>query len=250
MGSEKKLKELIERDRERYDRQIMIDGFGEEGQRKLKSTTALIAGAGGLGSPASIYLAVAGIGKIRIVDNDKVELSNLNRQILYSEEDGGRSKAEVAKDTLRKFNNDIEVEAFNDRITDDSIEELVSSCDFIVDCMDNFPTRYVLNRAALKKDIPLFHAAVSGMRGQATTIIPGETPCLRCIVPSPPPSEKFPVLGATPGLLACVQAHEVIKYVVGIGSLLKNELLIVSEGAEFEKVEIKRNPKCEACGSG
>lgn len=241
--------ELTDGDRERYDRQIMIDEFGEEGQRKLKSATAFIAGAGGLGSPASIYLAVAGIGKIRIVDNDKVELSNLNRQILHSEDDVGRSKAEVAKEVLRNFNNDIEVEAFSEEITDDSIEKLVDGSDFIVDCMDNFPTRYVLNRAALKMDIPLFHAAVSGMRGQATTIIPGETPCLKCIVPNPPPSGKFPVLGATPGLLACIQAHEVIKYVVGIGNLLKNELLIISEGAEFEKVEIKRNPECEACGS-
>lgn len=243
------LEKLSERDEERYDRQIMIDGFGKKGQRRLKSTTALVAGAGGLGSPVLIYLAVAGVGKLRIVDNDEVELSNLNRQVLYGDEDIGRGKAEVAQEKLRGINGDIDIQAVSREITDDSIGDLAKDCDLIVDCMDNYPTRYVLNRAALKNEIPFFHAAVSGMQGQATTIIPGETACLKCIVPTPPPPEKFPVLGATPGLLGCIQAHEVIKYVVGVGELLKNELLIVDEGTEFSKVEVQRNPKCEECGS-
>lgn len=249
MESEKNLEELSERDQVRYDRQIMIEGFGEEGQRKLKSTTALIAGAGGLGSPAAIYLAVAGIGKLKIVDNDKVELSNLNRQILHWDEDVGRSKASVAEETVGKYNEDIEVEAIDKEITDGTIGELVDGCDLIVDCMDNYPTRYVLNRASLRNEIPFFHAAAYGMRGQVTTIIPGKTACLKCIVPTPPPPEKFPVLGATPGLLACIQAHEVIKYVVGKGDLLENEFLIVNEGMDFDRVELQKNPECEACGS-
>lgn len=240
--------ELTDRDGERYDRQILIDDFGEEGQKKLKSTTAFVAGAGGLGSPVSIYLAVAGIGKLRIVDDDKIELSNLNRQILYGEGDIGKAKAAVSERALRKINADIEIETINSEITDDSIGDLTDGCDLIVDCMDNYPTRYVLNRGAIDKRIPLFHAAVEGMGGQAMTIIPGETPCLRCLIPNPPPSGKFPILGATAGLLATIQVHEVVKYVVGIGDLLKNELLIVNEGLEFEKVEVQKNPNCEACG--
>lgn len=241
--------ELSERDKRRYDRQIMIDGFGEEGQRRIKSTIALVAGAGGLGSAVLFYLAGAGIGELRIVDNDEVELNNLNRQILYGEEDIGRVKVKAAREKLKEINEDIDIQAINREITDDSIDDLVTGCDLIVDCMDNYPTRYVLNRAALKEDIPLFHAAVAGMQGQATTIIPGETACLKCIVPKPPPSEKFPVLGATPGLLGCIQAHEVIKYVVGVGELLKNELLIVNGGSVFDKVEVRKNPECEECGS-
>lgn len=243
-----KMKEITEDDLERYDRQIMIDGFGEEGQKELKSTRALIAGAGGLGSPASIYLAVAGIGELRIVDDDVVELNNLNRQTLYREKDVGKSKAEVAEEVLKSYNEDIEIEGIKEKITDDNIDRLAAGCDLIVDCMDNYPTRYVLNRASLEKEIPMFHAAVSGMRGQATTLIPGRTPCLKCIVPSPPPSKKFPVLGATPGLLATIQVHEVIKYAVGIGDILENELLIVENGSEFDKIEIKKNPDCEECG--
>ncbi|KXB03224.1 adenylyltransferase [candidate division MSBL1 archaeon SCGC-AAA261F19] len=240
---------LTERDKIRYERQMMIGNFGIEGQKKLKSTTALIAGAGGLGSPLSIYLAVAGLGKLRIVDKDKVELSNLNRQILYGEEDINKAKAPVLEKALKKLNKDIEVESINCNITDDTIEELVGGCDLIADCMDNYPTRYVLNRASLEKEIPLFHAAVEGMNGQATTIVPGETPCLKCIVPNPPPSGKLPVFGATPGLLACIQAHEVTKHVVGIDASLKNKLLLVSGGTDFEKVEIHKNPECEECGS-
>lgn len=242
------MRELSEGDLQRYDRQIIIDNFGEEGQKKLKSARVLIAGAGGLGSPASIYLAVAGIGELRIVDDDVVELNNLNRQTLYREKDVGKSKAEVAEEVLKSYNEDIKIEGIKEKITDDNIDRLAEGCDLIVDCMDNYPTRYVLNRASLEKEIPMFHAAVSGMRGQATTLIPGRTPCLKCIVPSPPPSEKFPVLGATPGLLATIQVHEVIKYVVGIGDILENELLIVENGSEFDKIEIKKNPDCEECG--
>ncbi len=228
---------------------MRIDGFGEEGQKKLKSSKALIAGAGGLGSPVSIYLAVAGMGSLRIVDNDEVELSNLNRQILYREKDINQRKAKTAEKNLKKYNRDIEIESIDEEITNESIREIVKGCDVIVDCMDNYPTRYLLNEVSIEKEIPLFHAAVHGMEGQATTIIPGETPCLKCIVPNPPPKETFPVLGATPGLLACIQVHEVIKYLVGMGVSLKNKLLITEKGAEFETLEISKSPECEICGS-
>lgn len=243
------LENLSDEERVRYDRQLMIDNFGEEGQKKLKDTTALIAGAGGLGSPVSIYLTVAGVGELKIVDNDEVELSNLNRQTLYREKDVGERKAIVAEKVLKNLNGDVEIESYDKKITEETIEELAKDCDLIVDCMDNYPTRYILNRASLEKEIPLFHAAVEGMNGQATTLIPNETPCLKCIVPNPPPSEKFPVLGATPGLLGTIQAHEVIKYIVGIGNLLKNELLIIKEGTEFDKIEIRKNPECEECST-
>ncbi|MFW6040419.1 MAG: HesA/MoeB/ThiF family protein [Thermoplasmatota archaeon] len=246
--NKKKLVDLTEKDRERYDRQIMIDGFEEVGQRRLKSTTAFIAGAGGLGSPASIYLAVAGMGKLKIVDNDKVDLNNLNRQILYSHKDIGNPKAKAAEKNLERYNKDIEIEGMNVTISENNIDDLVKDCDLIVDCMDNYETRYLLNQASLDHNIPFFHAAVHGMRGQASTFIPGETACLKCIVPSSPSSETFPVLGATPGLLATVQVHEVVKYVVGLDNLLSNQLLIVEDGSHFDTIEIEKNPDCDACG--
>lgn len=242
--------ELIDRDRDRYERQMMIDGFGEKGQEKLKSTTALVAGAGGLGSPVSIYLAAAGVGRIRIVDRDKVELNNLNRQILYYEGDIGESKASVSGKVLSRINGDIEVEPICRKIDDATVEDIVGGCDLIVDCLDNYETRYALNRAAVNKEIPFFHAAVEGMKGQATTIFPGETPCLKCIVPSSPPSQgNFPILGATAGMLACVQVREVIRHVVGLGARLKNKLLLIGENEDFEKVKVSKNPQCGVCGS-
>ncbi|KXB00749.1 hypothetical protein AKJ41_03740 [candidate division MSBL1 archaeon SCGC-AAA259O05] len=228
---------------------MRIKGFGEKGQKKLKSTSVLVAGAGGLGSNASVYLAMAGVGNLKIVDNDVVELSNLNRQILYREGDIGRNKAKVASNNLKRLNRDVSVESFNCEINEKSVEEIVGGCDLIVDCLDNYETRYILNEVSVKQETPLFHAAVRGLDGQTTTIIPGETPCLKCIIPSPPAEEKIPVLGATPGLLACIQAQELIKYVVGAKVSLKNKLLIVSRGAEFEALEIKKNPSCEVCSS-
>lgn len=248
MPNKKELEELTEKEKVRYSRQMMIEKLGEKDQKKLKSTTALIAGAGGLGSSVSIYLGVAGVGRLKIVDNDRVELSNLNRQILYGNNDVNRDKAEAAKEKIEGFNKNIEVKSIKREISDQTIEELVKGCDLIVDCLDNYQDRYVLNRVSVEKDIPLFHGAVRGIRGQVTTIIPGETPCLRCIVLSPPPPEKTPVLGATAGLIGTIQTHEVIKYVTGIGSLLKNQLLLVEGGTKFSNVEIHRNLKCEVCG--
>lgn len=232
----------------RYQRQIMMEGFGETGQAKLKEAKVLIAGAGGLGSPVAIYLAVAGVGEIRIVDHDVVELSNLNRQILHWDKDIGAAKAESAKEKLQQINADIKVEAIGQTITQGNILDLVGDCDLIVDGMDNFPTRYLLNKAALKKNIPFFHGSIYGLDGMVTTILPPETPCLRCIFPQPPPVETFPVVGVTPAIIGCIQATEVIKYIVSMGELLKNRLLLFDGlRLSFRELPVKKNPKCPDC---
>ena len=241
---------LTTTERDRYQRQIMMDGFGEVGQEKLKQAKVFIAGAGGLGSPVAIYLAVAGVGQIRIVDRDVVELSNLNRQILHGDKDVDRGKAESAGEKLRQMNSDIKIETIAENITEDNIQELIGDCQLIVDAMDNFPTRYLLNKAALSRNMPFFHGSVHGLDGMATTIIPGETACLRCIFPEPPPTAIFPVIGVTPGIIGIIQATEVIKHIVGIGELLKNRLL-VWDGTitHFGELIVKKDPQCRDCGS-
>lgn len=176
---------------EKYIRQIML--FGEEGQEKLKRATVFVAGAGGLGSPISTYLAIAGVGKIIIADFDRVEKSNLNRQFLHHERDLGREKVISAEEKLLSMNPDIKVETIKEKIMDENADLIVPSCDLIIDALDNFETRHVLNRLAVKRKIPLIHGAVAGYRGQATTVIPGKTPCLCCIFHSFK-KEVFPVL--------------------------------------------------------
>ncbi len=241
---------LTTTERDRYQRQIMMDGFGEMGQEKLKQAKVFIAGAGGLGCAVSIYLAVAGVGQIRIVDRDVVELSNLNRQILHWDKDVARGKAESAGEKLRQMNSDIKIETIAESITEDNVLELVGDCHLIVDAMDNFPTRYLLNKAALSKNIPFFHGSVHGLDGLASTIIPGETACLRCIFPEPPPVATFPVVGVTPGIIGLIQATEVIKYIVGIGELLKNRLLVWDGlSAKFGELIVNKDPHCRDCGS-
>ncbi len=236
---------------ERYDRQIRISGFGKEGQEKLKEARVLVAGAGGLGFPISAYLVAAGIGKMKIVDKDVVELSNLNRQLLHWDKDVGRRKVESAREKLIQINSRVEVDAIGDVITETNVLNLVSDVDAIVDAMDNFPTRFALNKAALKKRIPFFHGAVRGFMGQATTIVPGETACLRCIFPEAPSPEKFPILGSITGLIGTIQATEVVKYFTGIGSLLKNKLLIYDgKYTSFDIIELKANPNCPDCKIG
>ena len=193
---------LSDAEKKRYSRQIRL--FGEDGQERLKRTSVFIAGAGGLGSVISLYMAAAGFGKIRICDCDTVELSNLNRQILHANADVGRAKAKSAYETLTGINPEIEVEALVETISEENIDQLLQGCDIIMDAMDNFPVRYLLNRAALQRKIPLFHGAISGYQGQATTIIPGKTACLACIFPRAPPASVFP----GPGLhLRCDRLH-------------------------------------------
>jgi adenylyltransferase/sulfurtransferase len=238
---------LSERELERYKRQILL--FGEEGQEQLKRAHIFVAGAGGLGSPVSLYLAVAGIGAITLVDNDVVELTNLNRQILHYDRDIGRKKTVSAEEKLREINPDITVKVIDITIDETDVDRLVGRADGIVDAMDNYPTRYLLNETAVRKKIPFFHGAVQGLYGQATTIIPGVTPCLACIFPTAPPKEVFPVVGVTPGLIGMVQATEVLKYLLHDGRLLTNRLFIW-DGLEShaEEIAVERNPACPVCG--
>ena len=237
---------LTKNEVKRYKKQISI--FGKEGQRKLKKAKVFIAGAGGLGSSISIYLTVAGIGKIRIVDHDIVELTNLNRQILHWDNDVGRKKVESAKEKLKKMNPNVETEIIAETINEGNVDELVGDFSMIVDAMDNFTTRYVLNKTALKRKIPFFHGAVHGFYGQATTIIPGKTACLRCIFPKAPPLRTFPIIGVTTGVIGCIQATEVIKYVLGMGNSLENRLLIWDGlNAEIDEVPMEKNPRCKDC---
>jgi adenylyltransferase/sulfurtransferase len=238
---------LTENELKRYERQIRI--FGVDGQERLKNAKVFVAGAGGLGSAISIYLAAAGIGMIRIVDHEKIELSNLNRQILHCDEDVGKEKAASAEEKLKKINPDVSLEAISETIEENNVLELVDDFDLIVDAMDNFHTRYLLNRAAIVKNIPFFHGAINGLYGQATTIIPGRTACLRCIFPDPPPSMTFPVVGATCGVIGCIQVTEIVKYIVKMGSSLENRLLLWDGlNAKIDEIEIERNPSCEDCG--
>ena len=233
----------------RYDRQIMISGIGEEGQEKLRQARIFIAGAGGLGSSVSTYLVAAGVGVIRVVDHDSVELSNLNRQVLHWDEDIGKKKVDSATEKLKRLNPEVKVEAIEEMITEANISRLVAGFDLIVDAMDNLQTRYLLNKVALEKNIPFFHGAVHGFEGRAMTIIPGETACLRCVYRGVIPEEKFPVIGVTPAIIGCIQATETIKYIVGIGQLLTNRLLIYDGlHMKFTEFRVKKDPNCEHCG--
>lgn len=233
---------------ERYARQEAL--LGKMGQEKLSDTTVFIAGAGGLGSPASMYLAAAGIGSIRICDMDVIELSNMNRQILHTEERIGTSKAESAKKTLESLNPECCVTAFSERIDETSVLRLIGGADIIVDCMDNFDARFILNKAALELDIPLMHGAVAGFTGQATLVVPGKTPCLSCIFQNAKTTTKTPVLGAAAGVIGSMEAAEVVKYLTGTGSTLAGKLLLY-DGAEntMEIFTVKKSPRCPMCAT-
>ncbi len=241
---------LSQEELERYSRQIMISGFGEGGQAKLKKARVFIAGAGGLGSATATYLAAAGVGLIKIVDHDRVELSNLNRQILHHDEDIGKNKVDSAAKRLKSLNPGVKIEAIAETMTEANIAELVAGFDLIVDAMDNLPTRYLLNKTAIEKRIPFFHGAVNGFEGRAMTIIPGQTACLRCVYRGAIVEGTFPVVGVTPGIIGCMQATEVIKYIVGTGQLLSNRLLIYDGlNMKFTQFKVKRDPDCPHCGA-
>ncbi len=237
---------LSDAERERYSRQIRL--FSDEGQKRLKRTRVFIAGAGGLGSVISLYLVASGFGKIRIADCDSVELSNLNRQILHGSSDLGRSKAESAKEALSDINPEVEVEALQERISPESIDSLLQDCDMIMDAMDNFPTRYLLNCAALKRKIPLFHGAISGFQGQATTVVPERTACLRCLFPRAPPAQVFPALGPTCGIIGSIQVNEALKFALGRGELLENRLILWDGlSSTLEEISYERCMSCPDC---
>jgi len=237
-----------EEELKRYHRQMLMDGWGTETQKRLKDSIVFIAGAGGLGSPISIYLAVAGVGNIRICDFDSPDWSNLNRQILHNHSRIGTNKAVSAKQTLEELNPDISVLAFTEKITTDNVDLLVGDSDLIVDCMDNFPTRYILNDCAIRKGIPLVFGSIWGMEGRLSFIKSPETPCLRCIYSDSPSQEVFPVVGATPGVIGTLQALEVIKYLTGIGGNLKGRLLVWNGSkVEFKTFRAYKDPECPSC---
>ncbi|MCL4533813.1 MAG: HesA/MoeB/ThiF family protein [Bacteroidetes bacterium] len=241
---------LKDEERRRYDRQMRIQGFGLEGQEKLKKARVLVAGAGGLGCPLALYLAAAGVGSIRLVDRDRVDPSNLNRQVLHWTPDVGVLKVESAAAKLRQVNPNVAVEPLMSEITAGNIDGLVADRDLIVDAMDNYATRYLLNEAAIRKRIPYFHGSIYGFEGMTTTIIPGKSACLRCLFAQGPPPAIFPVLGTTPGIIGLIQATEVVKYITGLGELLIDRLLIFDGLAmSFREVRIKRRPDCVDCGS-
>jgi adenylyltransferase/sulfurtransferase len=230
-----------------YERQLEL--IGRRGQRRLKRSSVFIAGAGGLGTAAASYLAAAGVGRILIVDRDKVQVNNLNRQVMYAEKDAGKLKAPALAGRLSGLNPHIELRGELIDISASDIRDRVSTFDVIVDALDNFPSRYVLNGAALAQGIPLVHASIRGFYGQVTTLVPGLTPCLKCLFPEIPKDDSPSVLGPVCGVIGCLQAMEVIKYLLGNGSLLMNKL-IVFDGLKgsLDEVEIGRRADCPECG--
>ena len=231
----------------RYNQQLSL--IGRDGQERLKGAKILIAGAGGLGSPIATYLAFAGVGRIVIADNDAVEVSNLNRQILHWTSDMGRKKTVSAKEKMLAMNPYLKVEAISCTIDEMSVDEIVGDADLIVDALDNFPTRYLLNSIAVVRHIPFFHGAVRGFHGQVMTVIPHQTACLRCVFPQSPSPETFPIIGVTPGVIGSIQATEVIKYITGKGELLTDRLLLWDGlSGEMNTIHVKRNPACQDCG--
>ena len=238
---------LTAQERIQYSRQIPM--FGEMGQEKLRGACVFVAGAGGLGTAVSIHLAAAGVGLIRIADRDSVEISNLNRQIFYRSEDLSQSKATILPERLLALNPNIRVQGIASDLTDDNAMELAGEASVLVDALDNFPGRYVLNRLALRRGIPLIHGAVAEFYGQVTTIIPGSSSCLCCIWGSTPALPAAPIFGATCGVIGSIQATEVIKCLLGTGEILLNRLF-VWDGmrAEADIFQLERNPLCHECG--
>lgn len=238
---------ITDEEQKRYHRQILQ--FGEEGQERLKAARVLIAGLGGLGTVIAAYLAAAGVGRLRVVDCDVVEASNLNRQILHWGGDIGRPKTASAAEKLSALNALISVEAVTGRIDEAGVGAIARDCNLIVDAMDNFPTRYLLNRTALSMGIPFIHGAVRGMYGQAMTVLPGKTPCLRCVFPGSPPPEIFPIAGATCGVIGSIEATEAIKLLTGQGEPLAGRLLIWDGlAACSDIITVERSPACPDCG--
>jgi adenylyltransferase/sulfurtransferase len=236
-------------DRERYSRQKNLYGWDEGVQDRLGRSTVFIAGLGGLGGPASIYLAAAGIGHLRICDPDTVQASNLNRQILYAEEDIGKPKAGCAAERLERLNSVISILPIPGRLNAGNVSSLVGNADLILDCLDNYEGRMVINQYAVQNRIPLIHAGVTGMNGQISFLDPPQTPCLKCIYPESPEDKPGPILGAAPGIIGTMQALEAIKYLSGTGQSLKNKMILLDgESLTFHEIHIEKNPGCKVCG--
>jgi molybdopterin/thiamine biosynthesis adenylyltransferase/rhodanese-related sulfurtransferase len=241
--------------RNRYHRHILLPEVGEAGQQKLLGSKVLLLGAGGLGSPAALYLAAAGVGTIGIVDMDVVDASNLQRQVLHNMERIGERKVDSAKKTLTAINPDINVVTYDVRFGADNILDIIDGYDVIVDGTDNFPTRYLLNDASLLKRIPVVHGSIFRFEGQVTVFDPYNGPCYRCLLPEPPPPELAPscaeagVLGVLPGIIGSIQALEAIKLLLDLGEPLRGRLLAYDALEEsFRTFKVRRDPTCPACG--
>jgi molybdopterin/thiamine biosynthesis adenylyltransferase/rhodanese-related sulfurtransferase len=241
--------------RNRYSRHLLVNEVGEEGQLKLLDSKVLLLGAGGLGSPAALYLAAAGVGTIGIIDMDVVDESNLQRQILHNLDRIGDRKVDSAKKTLTLLNPDVNVVTYDTRLGADNVLDIIDGYDVIVDGTDNFPTRYLVNDASLLKRIPVVHGSIFRFEGQATVFHPYVGPCYRCMIPEPPPAELAPscaeagVLGVLPGIIGSIQAMEAIKILLGIGDTLAGRLLAYDALEEsFRTFKVLRDPECPACG--
>jgi len=246
---------LTEQQMERYSRHIILEQVGGAGQEKLLASKVLIIGAGGLGAPAAVYLAAAGIGTIGVVDGDKVDLSNLQRQIIHHTPDVGKDKVLSAESKIRAINPDVKVRTYNMRLMADNIREIIREYDFVIDGTDNFPAKFLINDACYFERKPFSHAGILRFDGQLITVLPGQTTCYRCIFVAPPPANAVPscsqagVLGVLAGVIGSLQATEAIKYLLGIGELLTGALLTYNAlTMQFRKVRLDRNPDCPLCG--
>lgn len=239
----------------RYSRHFLLPEVGEDGQAKLLQAKVLMIGAGGLGSPAAYYLAAAGVGTLGIIDNDVVDISNLQRQILHANDRVGMPKVESAKKTLEALNPDVRVVPYQAKLTSDNIMEIIKDYDFVVDGCDNFPTRYLVNDACVLTKKPNVHGSIFQFEGQATVFYPGKGPCYRCLYPEPPPAELAPscaeagVLGVLPGLIGVIEALEAIKLILGKGDSLIGRLLCFNTlTMEINTLKLRRDPNCPICG--
>ncbi len=234
----------------RYDRQMRLDDWGERGQQRLTAACVAVVGVGGLGCSVSLYLAAAGVGTLKLIDTDAVEVTNLNRQILHWTEDIGKPKVLSAAEKLQRFNPQVRVVPLQAALTEETMDALFQDADILVDGLDNFPARALLNAYAVRARKPLVHGAVYGWEGRAMTVVPYETACLRCLFEEgPPPTTTFPVVGVTPGFIAMVQTTEVLKLLLGAGQPLFNRYLIYDGLAmTVHIVKVRRRPDCLVCG--
>jgi len=248
---------LTAEQKERYRRHLIIPEVGEEGQAKLLKGKVLLMGAGGLGSPAALYLAAAGVGTLGIVDMDVVDLSNLQRQVVHTQDRAGMPKTESAKQAINALNPDVKVIPFQERLTSQNVREILSGFDLVVDGGDNFPTRYLLNDACVVLGKPNIHGSIFRFEGQVTTFVPGKGPCYRCLYPAPPPAEFAPscaeagVLGVLPGIIGLLQANEALKLLLGVGEPLIGRLLTFDAlGTRVSELKLRRDPQCPVCADG
>src|SRR5210317_310763 len=247
--------DFTENQLERYSRHILLDDVGVDGQEKLLEAKVLIVGAGGLGSPAALYLAAAGVGTIGIVDNDHVEVSNLQRQIAHFTKDLNVPKIESAAEKMREINPDITVKTYREFLCADNIRSIIDGYDFVLDGTDNFPTKFLVNDACILNGIPFSHGGILRFNGQTMTVIPSKTACYRCSFRKPPPPDAVPscaqagVLGAIAGMLGTIQAAEALKFITGTGELLTDAILAFdAKTMQFRKTKLNKQDQCPICG--